>query len=244
MTYRKFGLGLVVAAISLMAFASSAQALIPEFVIGGAKALHANASGAQVGAGYLLVPALSVEFRCDEFEVQEGLLLAAVAPNHAIGHAKLLYKKCVPLDEVTLVALHDCFVGVSHVDNSPAHITATALLLPVEFASGDWGILAEKIVAKILVRSPAEECLLPESNTVTGELCFLIDGNETVKPLLLTNKAIQQSCPERPALESLSTGPGVKDKLLYGAQEAFVDGTAHLFLTGAHDGKTIGVLLL
>ena len=223
MTYRKLGLGLVIAAIGMMAFAVSAQAKI-KFLID-QKAVPANldagVSGEQVGAGSLLVQALNLRLECKKFSVNKGLLTSG---THAEG--ELLYEECAPF---TLAGEP---ISTCHVGNG-LHVKAEALLLPAEFLEA-YGLkpalLAEKVKAPIPFEG--EECTLPESNTVKGELCLEIDNNDTANPEVLLSDTIQEKCKPRTALEGLldelptSTGSNFKDKLLYGAQTANVDGAA------------------
>jgi hypothetical protein len=238
MSCRRHGFGplvslLVISTLAFTVFALGAQAATPEFTVNGGMALHASGSGEQLGWASLLTAGSFVQLRCGEFEVIEGLLQTGLDAS-----IKLLYKQCVLLETSSLKEL-PCHIYVSPTNKS-LHITASALLLPIEFASGDYGILAEKINALVLLEG--KECPLPLSNVIKGELCLLIESNETWEPLVTTNKEIQESCPERPALESLSTGAGVKDKLLY-LGLSFADITARVFLTGPHQINTLGVLL-
>lgn len=243
MNHRKHGLGLLglmaVVALGVMAFASTAQAVETEFLVNGKLALAATLGGAQVGTGTLLLPALKTEVNCTGFTVQEGKINTGLDAN-----GKLLYEGCTALvlELPTKTELPGCQIIVNEASGDlKTHISATALILPVEFADGTYGILAEDIKALILFLK-GKGCVLPLDNTVSGDLCFRIDGNNTAKPLILTNEKIQTECPERVALKG-AQGAGVKDSLLYGAQTAFVDGTAHVFLLGEHNGQNLGVLL-
>jgi len=240
MTYRKFGLGLLISAVGLMAFAATAQAANPGYLIGGAPVgtLTATATGSQIGDGYLLVAALNLELRCKKFSVQSGNI-----DSNTVGLGKLLYEECAPLEMTGLGVFDDCEIP-------GGHVSAEATLLPAEILTTNaFALLAEKIKATILIHSPEEECVLPESNTVKGELCLVIDDNNTTTPDVLASSTIQSTCKPRTTLEGLNnelptqTGSNFKDQLLYGAQTANVDGTATLSLTGAHAGKTLGVAL-
>ena len=80
MSYRRNVRGLlgllVVAVLGVMAFASSAWAVLPAFLINKKPALHATATGVtHEGLEVLLVPSLNLEIKCPEFEVLEGLIL-------------------------------------------------------------------------------------------------------------------------------------------------------------------------
>lgn len=237
MSYRKFGLGLVVAAIGMMAFASSAHAVKSVFLINKSSAnLHASVTGVQLGEGKLLVAGLNMEVRCPKFTVQEGLIL-----NNDDAHGKLLFEECRPYVHSTGLENKFCHVTATAVDTK-LHITATGLILPAELKSGAPAILIESIKALILFLGA--ECTLPEDNLVTGELCLAIDENDTVKPEVLSSAAIQATCLERPTLGALAQGAGVTDVLKYGIHTASVIGTAQLSLTGAHAGQTLGVSLI
>ena len=249
MSKRKHGrklLGLlVVAALGVMAFASAAQALTPEFLV--AKKLPAAGLDALVSGkieektvGTLLIPGLNVEINCTGFTVQEGLIA-----NGVDAKAKLLYEGCTALEEAApLGELAGCEIVNADAESPAAkQIGATALILPTELNDGTFAVLAEGIVATVLTK-PEQGCLLPTTTKIKGEVCFKIAaGNDTVEPLIESNKTIQGECVERTALEGLTIGKGFKDKLLFGTQEAFVDGKAKLFLIKAHEGLTLGVSL-
>ena len=70
MTRRKQGLGLtsllVVAALGVMAFASSAQAVTPLFNLNGSTS-DFNVTGTQEGTGTLLVPTSNLSLQCTGF---------------------------------------------------------------------------------------------------------------------------------------------------------------------------------
>jgi len=238
MRYGKHGLCLLVtAAIGMTAFAATAQAVTPQFLIGGKSvgALIANLGGVQIGGtGGLLVPALNLRINCTKFSVQEGVINSG---THANG--KLLFEECAAFTIAPEEEIAECQIISSETDSRP-HITSTGLILPAELENGSPGLLVEKIVSKVLFTG--EECFLPESNVAKGELCVKIDDNDTVEPTILMNQTIQGECSERSALEG-GSGKGFKDKMLYGSQETFVDRTASLFLTGVHKGMTLGVSL-
>jgi len=257
MKYRKHGLGLLlVVALGLLAFAGSAQAVMLGFLINkkpvepkAGEVLKATAGATQVGTGTLLIPGLNVEINCTGFTVQEGNLNS---PTDASG--KLLYEGCTALSITPLAELEGCeIVTPEHeeVGGAPHHVTATGLILPAELTDKKSGteelepaLLIEKIEAKVVTHKELG-CILPALTTVKGELCIKIDENDTVEPLLLSSQAIQGLCKPKKVLEELGEGEGeIKDKLLFGAQEAFIDGSARVFLTGAHNGLTLGVSLL
>jgi hypothetical protein len=250
MSKRKLGLGLfALALLGTMALASSAQAVENSFTINGAAALHATVGAVQEGEGTLLVEKLNLEIKCATFEVKEGLILSGLDAD-----AKLLYKECkayehkAPLAEIKTCHVSDVAGGKPEL----LHITASALLLPIEFGPEDYGILAENIHALINFLS-GMGCPLPLKNEVTGEVCALIEEkpvktNDTVRPLLLLSKAIQEACPKRLVLNGTEKVNHEKatviDELRYGTNVAYIEAKAELFLTGAHTGMTLGVLLL
>jgi hypothetical protein len=234
MSKRKHGLGLLgllaVTALVVMAFASSAQAATPEFIISGtlvSAALDPTVTGVQEGSGTLLIPALNTEITCTEMLVTGGLIASSTDGKAA----SFLYKNCKVFH--ALVEDPNCHVSDVHTGNpSVLHVTALhPLLKPIEFTSGDFGILVSGFEVFINFLS-GMGCTLPLKNSVTGSVCGLISAatNETVVPLVSFSKTIQESA-------------GCGDKLLFGAQTAFIDGSAELSLTGHTIGKALGVLL-
>ena len=244
MKHRKHGAGLLgllaVAALGAMAFASSAEAVNPGFLIGGKPALAATVSITKaVGSlNTMLVSGLNFQLTCAEFTVDEGVI-------NTTTDAKviLLYKKCTTLDFTTKAEI------ACHVVEP---IKAEFLLLPAETTDGKFAVLAEKLKTLIRLIKNAEElgkefpkpCVLPEDNVLTGEICFKIkDGtNDTVEPLI----EAPATCKNRSTLEGLNNevaSGGVPDALKYGAQPVTLDGIACLKLLGEHAGKTLGVSL-
>ena len=212
---------LTVAALGAMALAASAQAVTPEFLINkkAVGALKATFGAEQVGRGSLLVAGLNFEVNCEKFSVDEGEISSSTDAKII-----LLYTECTTLP-----------------------VKAEALLLPTELTNGKPAILAEKIKSLIKltkVGELTEECFLPFDNTVKAELCLKVDSNNTAELGLLASQAIQGECKERKTLEALGEeveSGGVKDKLLYGGQEVFLDGEANVSLTGAHKGLNFGI---
>ena len=241
MNHRKHGLRLsgllAVVALGVMAFAGSAQALTPTFLVGGVSGttLPATIGAKQVGTGTMLVPGLNFQLSCKEFSVEKGDIVSG-----SDAKSVLLYKGCTTLDVKTL-AESPCEVVEP--------IKAEALLLPAETTDGKFAILAEKIkalVKLILVGTlPAPKpCILPEDNTVTGEVCFKITDatNDTVAPLI----EAPATCKNRSTLEGLNnevTTGGFPDLVKYGAQPVTLDGKAVLSLIEGHNGLTLGVSL-
>jgi hypothetical protein len=239
-------LGLL-AALSLLAFSASAQALTPQFVYKNTEGtevavLLGTIAAEQLGRGTLSIPGLNAEINCEKFSVQTGSEILTATDADAV----LLYEECTALSITpTLVELSGCEVVTPEnetLGGGPHHITAGALILPAELTNGEPALLAEKIEAKVVFHKELG-CVLPILTKITGELCIKIDKNETTTPELLTSEAIQGECKERPTLEALTEGAGVKDELLYGTQKSFVTAKADVKLTGAHAGYTLGVLL-
>jgi hypothetical protein len=255
----KYGASLVVAAaLGVLVFATSAQAvteLASGFFVNGtqiAGTLNATVSAEQVGRGTLLVPAINVEINCEKFSIVSGVINTV---SHAEG--KLLYEECTALElGGTLSELTGCELVVNHEGDNRHHVTASAIILPAELKDGTPAVLAEKIEAKVLTKAETG-CILPKTTNVTGELCLKVDGNHTLEPELLASQAIQGECRARLTLEGTEVtgttaeieklekeGKAFLDELKFGANPAFVDGKAKIKLTGAHEGKTIGVLLI
>jgi len=233
--------GTVALALGVL-MASSAQALPSHFVFkntSGAEVavLKANISAQQLGRGTLTIPGLKTEINCEKFSVQAGTVINTATD----AEVKLLYEECTMLEEgAPLAELAGCEIVVNHEGDNKRHITTKALLLPAELTDGSPAILAEKIEATVLTE-PEKGCILPKTTKIKGELCLKIDNNETTEPELLSSTEIQSLCVERPTLEALTEGAGVKDKLLFGTQEAFVNGNADVHLSGEHNGYSFGV---
>jgi hypothetical protein len=241
--------GLVaVAALGVMAFASSAQAVGPlDFYVNGVPnptTLHVELEGSQIGtANALLLPSFNVEIKCGTFSVQEGLLLG---PDEITG--KLLFEECKVFESGgTLAELSNCHIIASTTD-ARLHITASGKILPAElspFNGTNYAVLVEG-KSLVLIKQPST-CVLPEHTVIKGEVCLKIDTNHTTPLLLLTNQTIQGECTPR-VLEALGdpAGTKVKDKLLFGTNEAFLD--LHANVKGkagtSHAKATLGVLLL
>jgi hypothetical protein len=245
---------LIVAALGVLAFASSAQAiteLASSFFIGGAQvgALKASVTAKQLGVGTLSIPALNTEINCNKFSITSSFINSTTD-----GDASFLYEECTVLT-ISTKAEQPCHIVVNHTTDKRLHITATALLLPAELTDGTPAVLFEKIVATVLTEE-GTECTLPKTTKIPGEACFRVLKNHTAEPELETNQTIQKSCNPRLTLEGIefsgtlaerekleAEGKGVLDKILFGINEAFITAKADIRLTGAHEGKTLGVLL-
>ena len=246
MRYRRGGLGLfgllAVVALGVMAFASSAQALTPEFLIAKklpAAGLNATVGGVLEGVASIEIPTLNTEINCTGFSVLEG-----VASSGTDGKAKLLYEGCSVLVMSTKEEAAGCEIVAADTGSAEKHITTSALILPTELTDGTFAALYEKVEATVLTK-PEQGCVLPTTTKIKGEICGKItSGNDTVEVLVQSNATIQGECVERTALEGTTIGKGFKDKLLFGAQEAFFKAAWKLFLTGAaHKGLALGVSL-
>lgn len=241
MRYRRSGGGLlgllVVAVLGALAFAGSAQALTPKFNVNGSTTLEANIGGVQEGTATLLVPASNLSIKCSESKIQEGLILK----DGAIIHARFLFGICISFEHKGASELPCHVSDVAAGKPEILDITIDLLMYPVEIISGIFGILAGKISSQVNFLS-GTGCPLPLKNVVKGEICFKItSGNDTTEPLIQSNQTIQGECPE---VKLEGTEELRKDKLLFGANEAFLVGAMKLFGSGAHAGKTLGVLLL
>jgi hypothetical protein len=237
----------------MMAFASSAQAIPLQsgFFIGGAQAgaLLATLGGEQVSAvATLLVSALKIEINCTKFSVANGAI-----ESTTLAEGKLLFEECTVLinqknekGETILEEAFGCEIITNHTGDNKHHITAAGKVLPAELTDGTPAVLVEG-TANVLTHE-ALGCILPKTTVIKGELCLKVDNNHAVKPQVLGSEAIQKSCRPRSALESTEEKTvaegGVADKLLFGINESFVVGTAAVFATGPHLGKTLGVLLI
>jgi hypothetical protein len=232
---------LVVAALGVMAFAASAGAVAPGFLINkkAVGALLATVTGVQEGVGTMLVPGLNFKLSCTTMTTDVGAI-----ESNTSAIVTLLYTGCSTLSITKSPEEIECH---------PAEpITATGVVLPAELKKpvlDEPAVLVEKIQALIkyhLFLPPPnlgiDPCVLPLDNTLTGEFCFEIKlaTNDTVKPLLYTDANVE--CLERVVLEG-AQGVGVKDTVKYGAQPVTFDIAAVLSLTGAHSGLTLGVSL-
>ena len=223
--------------LGALAFAAGAQATTPEFLINkkAVGALKASVSAQQIGRGTLSIPSLQLEINCEKFTIVSGSISSGTD-----GEAELLYEECTVLATKPLEEAAGCEIIVNHTGDNRHHITAKALLLPAELTDGAPAMLAEKFEVKVLTATE-KGCLLPKTTTIKGEFCLKVDQNNTTEPELFASQAIQGMCKERPSLESSSEGAGVKDKLLFGLNEGFVESKAKVSLTGAHKGLTLGV---
>ena len=161
--------------------------------------------------------------------------------------AKLLYKECKAFELKAPLSELPCHVSdVGGGKPEKLHITTSEVLIkPIEFhptkpEKSDFGILAT--VPEFFINFlSGTGCPLPLKNKISGQVCGLIEPatNDTVRPLVLFSQAIQELDPCK--LEATGTKD---DVLLYGINEAFIDGSVELFLNGEkHKGLTLGVSL-
>jgi hypothetical protein len=244
MKHRKHGtrlLGLLaVAALGVLAFTASAEAVAPGFLINkkAVGGLLATAEGVLEGVSTMLVPGLNFQLRCRTLTTNLG----AIESNTDVK-AVLLFGGCTALSITKFPEEIHCHVAEP--------LTAETLILPAELKKPTLdapAVLAEKVKGLVKLHLPEASlgvtpCVLPLDNTITGEVCFEIKNatNDTVEPLVYTDASVE--CLERAVLEGSTEGSGVKDVLKYGAQTMTLDGAAKLFLTGAHKGLTLGVSL-
>ncbi len=271
MKYGKRSLCLLAATVlGLLASAPTAEAHEPQFLINGKPVgtLTATVTLVQVGSGYLSIPGLNFELKCETLTTLEGVISTSTDAKGTIS-----FTGCTTLSISKLGTAEQeipCEVGEP--------IKAEALLLPAELINGEPAVLAEKLKSLVQLFEPKSEltkpCVLPEDNTVRGELCLKLDKSDTVEPTVLASQEIQGECKARFALEGLckdlekeylekegkdklckeltkeeaekaeKEGKAFLDKMLYGAQEIFVNRTVKISLTGAHAGLTFGVSLL
>jgi hypothetical protein len=266
---------LLAAALGLMAFAASAQAITElgsGFFIGGAQAgaLLATVNGKLIPEtiSTLLIPNLKLEINCKKFTVQKGAI-----ESTTLVEGELTYEECTVLTneknekgETKLEEAAGCELVVNHTGDNKHNIVAKGKVLPAELTDGTPAVLVEG-TANVLTKEGIG-CVLPKTTLIKGELCLkvgnkiveekVVTTNHTAEPIVEASEAIQKSCNPRLTLEGTEFSGGtvaeleklekegklVKDKLLFGINESFVDGKATVFATGAHELKTLGVLLI
>jgi hypothetical protein len=246
-TSRRLTGELAAAVLGVLAFASSAQAIPLQsgFFIGGAQAgaLLATLGGKQISpAATLLVPALKIEINCKKFSVPKGSIESAT-----LAEAQLLYEECTVLtNEGAKLEETLCELVVNHTGDNKHHITATGKILPAELTDGTPAVLVEGTA--VVLTKEGTGCVLPKTTNIKGEICLKVLKNHTAEPEVESSQAIQESCRPRSALESTEEKTvaegGIKDKVLFGINESFLDTKASVIATGVHLGKTLGILLI
>lgn len=212
MSKRKHGLGLLgllaVSVLGVMVFASSALALVPKFLTNGTLVALATIEGEQEGIGILLVSKLNTEIKCEKGAIKGMIKTGEDA------EVSSLFEECTVLEITEPLAELPCHVVDTQKASALLHITVlNALLKPVEFSDGSLGILA--FTSGVFVNFlSGTGCPLPLKTELKGSVCAKITaGNNTKEPLVQLSETIQKAA-------------GCQDKLLYGLQEAFIDGSA------------------
>jgi len=233
---RALGLSLL-AALGLMAFtAAGAQAEALKGVAGKIKVLGVDAVGPitvlgeQEKLGTLLVPGLKFEIVCEKVDVLEGKIISGAKGE---GLAELLYLECVTWNLGLTVKL-PCELLEDASPFAAGSILAKVKLLVVlhEVSAGvsDTYILAtadnekeEGALASILYSTPSE-CPLPKLTEVKGSVVFKVTLGD------LSLKQPEELYVLATASQELSSSGLFTDKLFYGVNEAFIDGSALLWL--------------
>jgi len=243
---RALGLSLL-ATLGLMAFtAAGAQAealkgVAGRILIGGVDATTGTIiEGSQENAGTLLIPALNTEIVCQKIKVVTGKVI-----GKGEGLGEILYEECAYWGTKTkieggkeileLTTKLACEILEDSETKAPEAIVAKAKLLVVlhEVSAGvsDTYILAEAdnatgaegTLASVLVKTPGE-CPLPKLVEVTGSVVFKVTlgdlnlGQAEELYVLVT------------ASKELSKAGLFTDKLKFGINPAFIDGSALLWL--------------
>lgn len=236
---RASGLSLI-AILGLMAFAGAAHAanlsnggVAGEYrVLLGATLVTNTQLNAQLvnGAGTLLVQARNIDILCTAFTVLEGEFKSVTTLL-----MKLLFEGCGVFEHNNHAVTIPCHIP-------GGHITVTAKLLP-KLHEGKLFVLTvpdtttkeeeEKkpgVFAKIEYEK-GEECPLPLIPAITGSVVGEVQEDATPNRVIF-NEAIQK----------LFQVAGAGDKLLYGANEAFLKGEADAFLRAPHAACKFGVV--
>jgi hypothetical protein len=184
--------------------------------------LNGKGTGA---AAALLVPALKFEINCKKFSVVKGAI-----ESTTLAEGQLLFEECTVLtnEGAKLEEAFGCEIVTTHTGDNRHHITATGKILPAELTDGSPAVLVQG-TGNVLV-AEGKGCVLPKTTAMKGETCLKLLKNHTAEPELESSQAIQESCRPRTALESTeektAAEGGIKDKLLFGINEAFVDSKA------------------
>lgn len=242
---RALGLSLL-AALGLMGLTvagAQAEALggvAGRILIGGADAANGTVVlGEHEGSNTLLVPALNFEIVCQKFKVLEGKV---IGKGQAL--AKLLYEECVTWGtkknasgEQELTTKLPCEIIEDQSPFASGGIVSQVILLVVLhevsagvfstyiLATGDSGAFGkeEGFLTSILVTTPSE-CPLPKLVEVAGSIVFKVTLGD------LNSKQPEELYVLATASKALSSSGLFTDKLKYGINEAFIDGSALLWL--------------
>ena len=246
---RVLGLSLM-AALGLMAVAASgAQAanLTPAewkhgkiLILG--KVLHASVTGNAETPLSLLVPSLGIEITCNNLDVTSGLVNFTAAEGH--GEATLLFLECkvFPIEKVLPFKLTSSeplpCLPLDSVNGEDGSIHIKALVLVVLHEGKDYLVFEDPgLVPPIskIVFSPGTGCPIPLKPEVKGQIPFLVETGDLHNAGVEVTKILIKG-------DGHSLPPLLGTKLLYGANEAFADGSANLELSGEHKGCKWGVL--
>jgi hypothetical protein len=184
------GLGIILAALSLMVFSASAAQAV--WLKNGATITGLENFVAEVDLLMTLeVPTLSTELDCATFSVKKGEILGSAEvtePN--VGHLEFLYEKCdaygttptLALDNGGLCELYETVADRTAKTNE-GNIVAKALLSVVSHGGKQY-LLVKSISAQIFSR----ECVgVPNGTTITGEVTLDLHegpGTNRVKQLV------------------------------------------------------------
>jgi hypothetical protein len=244
---RTLGLSLI-AALGLVAFSAANALAAPEpgqvLVEGSTTLANERTVGAkQEGEGTLLVPGLNIEIVCQKLAA--GTNTKVISGSAGTALAEILYQECVVWStegspQKLIEILKSCQILASGVTKTVGDITATGVgkVLLKEKGSTETYLLAEgETVGGVVQPFATVEftkgigCPLATPVKITGTAAFKVGaGNlntspEVVEPLVESSGAIQKAL------------GGV---LKYGINEAFIDGSALLKLTGSHEGLKWG----
>ncbi len=220
------------AALSLMAIiAPGASATAGKFLVLGSTTLNATAGGEIDLLNVLDVTAINLEIDCHKFKVESGTILA----SEGVAHTILLYEECLVFGtSPSLALLSECEVYPTAADRTAGthkgHITAEALLL-VLLHKGTGG---EKTIVKaepkpgnaLFTKIFFKNCPTGSSADISGAVDFLFHT---------TGDQVKHLAQE-------ATGSFKLDQLLYGANNANILGSVWVFLTGAHEKCTWGIV--
>ena len=174
--------------------------------------------GAQEGAGILLVAKLGIDLKCAAGDVTIGNFRGN--PEEAL--VSVLFLGCKVFEHKTAKEITGCKIPGEM-------LTATAIFFP-ELHGGELFVLGEpdgSAAFTTVTFEKGKECVLTLNNEIKGTVTAQAPAGEVVEPLVTFSEAIQKL-----------TG----DKLLFGANEAFVNGSGQVHLTGVHVNCKFGVV--
>jgi hypothetical protein len=237
-TLKALGLSLI-AALGLMAFSAGA-AQAGEIQVEGSAALATGrtVNATQEGEGTLLVPSLNIEIVCKKLTAANTTVTSGPLGT---ASAEVLYEECVVWSiqketEKLIEVLTSCQILASGATKTKGHITAKGVgKIILHNANTETFLLAEGAPFATVEFTKGIGCALTNPVKVSGAVVFKVvtgnlipsAANKVVKPLIEASKTLQKL---------------IGDKLLYGVNEAFIDGSALLELTGSHAGLKWGAL--